>query len=466
MVDMGAAKVVQLSAPAAMFADPSLEQRVLATLARDEEMFWRFTEDYLVPETFSIPENRNYFLALSEAYAAGRPVPEPPAAEPLTGDELEAAVMRLADLAQRRVAAEVVGRFWADLGSGAAVQDALVRAIEELGRAQELVKLLAPGQGIPATQLLVSLEKEYQEAHTLMATTGRPSPHPSFGPELKSLTGLTGGLQPGVWIIGGQPGAGKTFFCLNLAVRYLEAERDTACLWIDVDEVRPPTRWAMWFSCVAARACVMRFERYHAPVSELRQVLQAAAPVAARAEFFEASESTLVAHLRGAVRRLRARTGAKRCLVVVDHLQKLALRRAGGTARDYRERVDAVLLGLTGLVKVAEGPVIIISTLTKESWKTDDASVADFRESGTIGHEADVAVILRPTDDKRNKDPNSGVFVVELTVVKNRLGGTGSLTLYGDKLTGRFRETDPGKDYLLPPELRRQGQSEDTEIPF
>lgn len=457
-----------MSMAAASFADADLEAAVLAALGRDEEAYWRYAEDYLVPDAFAMQENRRAFLALGDSFLGRAGPPELPPAEPPA--DLDAAVRRLVDLAQRRMAAEVVAGLWSDLRAGKAVQDALAAAAERLAQAQQAVRILAPGEGRPLADLLREAEREYEEARVCMAATGRPTPHPTWGGELKSLTYMTGGLAPGVWVLGGEPGAGKTSFATYMLFRYLEAERDACGLWVDAGETRPPTRWAVWFACVAAQACFQKIERYAAPLPELRRVLEAAQPYAQRVAFLEANSNTLAAHVRGAARRLMARSSSKRCALVLDYLQKFAAA-ATRPGEDYRTKVNSVLTAFSEMRDVVQGPVIIISSLTKDAWRDAEAGLAGFKESGEIAHAADVAMILRLTGDPRNTDAESAVREIEVSVLKNRLGPTGSVTVYADRTRSRFGETDPGR-VLMPPEARGEAPGvggsggADGELPF
>jgi replicative DNA helicase len=440
----------------AQFANTELEAQVLAALARDADTYWRYAEDYLVPGVFSDPAHRQAFLALADYHAGRGALPELPAVEPPA--DLDGAVRRLVDLAQRRKAAEVVSRFWADLGAGRPVGDVLAAAIEKLTEAQQAVKVLAPGEVQVFSDLLVQAEKDLAEKARLMAETGRPTAHPSFGPEQKKMTELLGGLQPGVYVLGGQPGLGKTFLALTWVHRYITAEKDTGVVWVDANETRPIHLLALRLACVNARRNPYEFERgLTAPEEFARIAAQARAALGSRFAVLDASINTTVAHIRGAVRRLKARTGAKRAMVVVDYIQKLAHSAVGGNFVDIRQRVIGAVAGLTELVKVTEGPVVIISSLSKDAYrrgvKGNEANIADFKEAGEVEYTADVGIQLRWAGDERNSDPASGVKVLDCWIVKNRFGPTGVVKLFSLRTEARYTEEDPG-NVAMPSLLR------------
>lgn len=438
-----ASKVVSFPAPAAAFIDQDLEEAVLVGIASDADTFFRYAEDVLTPDVFAI--HRDVYIQLSTAFASGSLLPPLPPATPPA--DLDAAVAELVSLAQRRRAAEVIAQFWTDLGSGKPVQDVLETAIGKLTEAQQAVKALAPGQVVNFADLLGAAEEDLVEKTQLMVATGRPTAHPSFGQDLASLTEAFGGMQPGVYALGGQPGVGKTFLALTWAHRYLVAEDDTGVVWVDVQETRPIHLLALRLACIHNRRNPYLFERALADPTEFAMIARAArAQIGGRFAVVDAVQNTTTAHIRGATRRLMAQTGAKRVMVVVDYIQKLAFTSAGGVYQDLRQRVIQTVAGLTELNRIANGPVVVISSLAKEAYRRDSsgASVADFKEAGEVEYTADVGIQLRWAKDPRNEEKDSAVKVIDFCVVKNRFGPTGNVQVYSVRDEARYTEVDPG----------------------
>ena len=85
-------------------------------------------------------------------------------------------------------------------------------------------------------------------------------------------------------------------------------------------------------------------------------------------------------------------------VIMVDYLRKL---RTESDASDERLRVDDILSNLTGLAKKHNIPVLAISELARDSYKSGQRlSMASFKESGTIEYEASWLGILAAVEEK------------------------------------------------------------------
>jgi replicative DNA helicase len=400
---------------------------------------------------------------VAEAFAAGKPLPVLPKVEIPPDFDLGIAARQLAELAKKRLAAEAVAKFWADLPSRP-VEEVIAMAQESLARAQQAVKEISPGQALTFKELLTQAEKDLTEKIKLLKETGRPTAHPTFGKDMETLTELFGGLQPGVYALGGEPGLGKTFLSLYLAHRYLVAEKDTGVVWVNVSETRPVDLLATRMACIHTQKNPYLFERALAEPKEFVAIARAAlAAIGNRFVVLDAKENTTVAHIRASVSRLMAQAKIRRCMLVLDFVQKFAQLAAGGNLADIRQRVVHVVATMTELVKVANGPVILISSLAKDAYrrKITDASISDFKESGDVEYTADAAIQLRWADDARNQKKDSAVKVIDAWVVKNRWGPTATVRLYSVRTEAKYTEKDPG-DIKMPTLIK----DADEQLPF
>lgn len=87
-------------------------------------------------------------------------------------------------------------------------------------------------------------------------------------------------------------------------------------------------------------------------------------------------------------------------VIIIDYLRKLRTEKYTG---DERLRVDDILSKLTELAKTHNIPVIAISELARDSYKSGQRlSMASFKESGTIEYEASWLGILGAVEEKDN----------------------------------------------------------------
>jgi replicative DNA helicase len=85
-------------------------------------------------------------------------------------------------------------------------------------------------------------------------------------------------------------------------------------------------------------------------------------------------------------------------VIIVDYLRNLRTESGGS---DERLRVDGILSSLTNLAKKHKIPVLAISELAWDSYKSGQRlSMASFKESGTIEYEASWLGILAAVEEK------------------------------------------------------------------
>jgi len=138
--------------------------------------------------------------------------------------------------------------------------------------------------------------------------------------------------------------------------------------------------------------------------------------------YYSDSSLNTVADIRAKCRRLKGQVGLD--LVVIDYLQLINTNSSRGQNR--QEEIASISRALKQLARELDIPIIALSQLSREVDKRDDKHplMADLRESGSIEQDADVILFLY-RDSRYNKDtkyPN----LAELTIAKNRSGGTGN----------------------------------------
>jgi len=131
----------------------------------------------------------------------------------------------------------------------------------------------------------------------------------------------------------------------------------------------------------------------------------------------------------------------KEPVIIVDYLRKL---KTEGTISDERLRVDNILTYLTDLAKKHNVPIVVISELARDSYKSGQRlSMASFKESGSIEYVSSWLGILAAVEEKGDgyelkkdweriiqHDGNVDLIVFK---AKRGTGTTGKISLKVDK---------------------------------
>jgi replicative DNA helicase len=122
-------------------------------------------------------------------------------------------------------------------------------------------------------------------------------------------------------------------------------------------------------------------------------------------------------------------------LVVLDYIQKLGNRSAGNRAQD----VGAIAGALCDIAKDFNVPVVALMQINRESEKQSNKrpSMAQIKDSGDIEQDCDTIVTLYRDEVYYSDTPDRGIM--EISVVKNRNGETGTCKVLFDPACGQFR---------------------------
>lgn len=259
---------------------------------------------------------------------------------------------------------------------------------------------------------------------------------PFAGPLLPIMESkMNGGLIGGrTYVIGGIPSACKTALANNVA--------DNICLnghpvlFFSYDDGRTELRYRSYsrFSgfdieefnnCKLSKSDVEAIYRNDSisSISKLKYTVQEILKVEDWAQLID---------------KIHARH-KKAPVVMIDYLRKV---KTESNRMDERLRVDEILSALTNMAKIYNIPVLVISELARDSYKTGQRlSMASFKESGTIEYEASWLGILAAVEDDGctlkhdweriiNHDGNIDLIVFK---VKRGTGQTGRISLKLDK---------------------------------
>lgn len=318
-----------------------------------------------------------------------------------------------------------ISRQMAATGQEMAARAAKGQPINDLAEKMSELKLCETGQLISARDAIVSASEVMDsmlEHKDKAAVTG-----------FQKLDGLLGGISPGdLTIIAARPGMGKTQFMLNLLVSYSKLGK--ACTVISLE---------MTLDQIIGRVATMHsgvnFRKFTAgKCNDDEQDMFAGAmmtidPLLTKAHF-SVSDLTPTA-LEAEIKLLKAQ--GKVDVVFVDYLQLMT----PDTKGDNREREVAQLSkSMKNMAKKYSIAVVCLAQLNRavESRQNRKPMVSDLRDSGSIEQDADqILMLFRP----KYYDSNAA-DTLEISIVKNRHGQTGDVTLHADMNRGVFTDRE------------------------
>jgi replicative DNA helicase len=256
--------------------------------------------------------------------------------------------------------------------------------------------------------------------------------------QLSNLEGkLNGGLVGGrLYVLGGIPSAGKTVVANNIA--------DNVCLhshpvlFFSYDDGRMELRYRTYsrFSDFD----IENFNQKQATKTDLEAICKNRAVSRINANKYVVQHMIQVDDWPKIIDKIVKRHG-KAPVIIVDYLRKLRTKNGSG---DERLRVDGIMSMLTDLAKTYNTPVMVISELARDSYKSGQRlSMASFKESGSIEYEASWLGILAAVENNGNgyvlkndweqiinHDGNIDLIVFK---AKRGTGETGKVSLKLDK---------------------------------
>lgn len=237
-----------------------------------------------------------------------------------------------------------------------------------------------------------------------------------------------GGLYPGLYVIGGLPGAGKTTFCAQLADQISAAGHDVLFFSLEMSRLE-------MISKSLARLCAQKHGTADALTALAIRCGQGAGLVreaaaeyrrtaAGRLSIIE-SEATTAAGICNYVRGYIA-AGNQPPTVIIDYLQLLA---AGETSKQTaKEAIDKAMRELKLLSRREQITVIAISSLNRDNY-TKSLALDALKESGAVEYSADVVAGLqfrimnsKPSAERLDAARKANPRELELKIIKNRFG--------------------------------------------
>lgn len=286
-------------------------------------------------------------------------------------------------------------------------------------------------------------EKGYKAMEQAMASNGLSGK--TYG--LNSIDKLTGGLQNGdLIVIGARPGNGKTSFILHMAHKQAEAGIIPIMFQQEMSEIQSSMREMAMYSGV--------------PMQNIRTGLLSEADLFElnNAKYAVQNSGVLIDHSSGlSISDIRAKILKTKNVgvVYIDYLQLMNLEAVNKGSSD-EAAIAKTTRKLKQLAKELNVPIILLSQLSRDLEKRTNKrpTLSDFKGSGAIEADADVAIMLyNPAKYEDNPMDDTGqslVGKIEIIFEKNRMGATGGIYNDWDKSTNRFKEEPPRISDIAP----------------
>lgn len=319
-----------------------------------------------------------------------------------------------------------------------------------------------------------SLGAVVEEHFTDRAMESRPRRLATGFPRLDALLG--GGLAPGLTVLGGSPGLGKSTFALQAAEHIAGAGQDVLYFSLEMSGERLAAKaLSRRIFLSGGRVTADQLTGGGAPLSAGQRdlVARARAVPAGEEHLFLIEDPLSAPELAAAARDFGEERGSAP-LVVVDYLQILP----GGDLRSRNEKqmVEESLKHMTALAR-AGLPVLLISSLNRSGYYSAMQPDA-FKETGGIEYSADVLLGLQfcachgkagwDINAEKNKSPRD----VEVSVLKQRYGSSGGAVRFQYYAAyDYFREAEavpeknPAPAERLPAPLSPEPEERPAEVP-
>ena len=250
-----------------------------------------------------------------------------------------------------------------------------------------------------------------------------------------------GAFQDGcLHYIGARTSMGKTTFVLNLVQNIMKNEPDTPIGFFSLEM----TKEVIVAKLLCMKACVpfSKYARMMFSEEEFQRICEAYKMMQGNLIIDDGAMD--ISKLSAIARRLVNVEGVK--IIFIDYLTCV---KASQKFNTKHERVDQVSKGLLSLSKELKIPIVCLAQLNRALTNRPDKtpSLADFRESGSIEEDCDVAMLIhRPMYyDAQSTDPYTHVIVA-----KNRLIGNLCKIKYEwlEEQPGTYREMEKSEDLI------------------
>jgi replicative DNA helicase len=251
---------------------------------------------------------------------------------------------------------------------------------------------------------------------------------PGISTGFESLDASTNGYQGGqLWVLAARPGAGKTAMLMNLVENLVSANVPTAIysaeMFAEELAIRSLSGQTRIDSLKLARGDIGKMD-----FIKLRDAINNSHkwPL-----WIDDRADMRLVDIQVSARQLVKQSGVR--VIFVDYLQLI---KEPEGSRNREDAVRRLSDGLKQLAKELDITVVTLAQLNRDAEKRGRPVKSDLRDSGAIEQDANVILLLNPTEPD-SQDP---VVDVEVIVAKCRGGKMGPISFEFDRPVTTFRE--------------------------
>lgn len=246
------------------------------------------------------------------------------------------------------------------------------------------------------------------------------------------LDNIIDGLRPShLWVIGGYTNVGKTFASLNIVANLIKQNKRVVYYSIEMNSTDILARILGILTNDNGKSIVKGYAKDKDKVKDnLEKIKQSKLSI--HSQKSEASEilfSMYEENLRSPVD-----------LFVVDFLQIMTVK----NSKSEYETTTTAILSLQQIAKRLNIPIIVLSQISNESAKIEDAVVMGFKGSGAIASASDLAIELKSGEqskqDWKQKIQEGKPIKIDWSIKKNRHGSVGKIEMALTGNTGIFED--------------------------
>lgn len=251
---------------------------------------------------------------------------------------------------------------------------------------------------------------------------------------IRKIDHEVGGFEPGEMIaIAGQPGVGKSAMAMQVAIAAASSGKAVSYFTLELSKEQLADRM---FSNVAnvpfkhvLDATMTREER--------GQLVVAANEMASWKFAINDLGTANLATIRALAERQQNEIGLD--LLVIDYLQLVDV----GTSKNANrtELITNLSRKVKAMAKDMKVAVMILCQLNREGEQDADPTLAQIRESGAMGQDCDMALILSKRDSEPGEVLVGKSVAVKANIAKNRRGIAGKVNIVFDGSYQRFSDS-------------------------